>query len=691
MGKDKGKNTKAKGANSWEAASNSGGFLGFSAFTSSLSNAIDTEFQIDSEYQVQFKKLQKKDEVSRMKALEELALLFSKIDVQNEQSNKSLLCAWELIFKRLVNDDHRRVREMTFVCLEIMGAKVGKLLAPHVRQLLGPWVVGICDQRDQQQNSALRAFESIFPEKKRRDVLLFGQEQAIQYLCENLQENVNTLGDGKATPPEVLQERYERLISNSLLAIEYLMEKTKDNSNNESSNNQSIQTIYQPIFESQFFTFLSSKSVVIRRTCYRLISGLVSTLPSYCEANMKDLSTKILGLFSEKDPSAHLFMWNAIISFLKKYKEQAWIGVDVRKHVLPRFWAFLRAGTFGSFDLSYPSILPFLSLIPDGVIGTGPEFFKEFFSALYKGLEVLENTKQYNDRPTNSLLSCYVECIYFTLKKWSNNNEIKNYVFGLFSELVLEIFGKEQLLFTESLALKVITSTLIKIDTIPTCADNLVNLFDQLTKQTQQSIISKDTTDRITNKTLCSRLSIFFQSTSSLGPTIQMSKELFHYSFNQLDTTESQDCIFEILSILLLNFNVENLLHSEIKDIKEFLNNIILKNIEIKLPSHEKSSIFNLLTLYTTIVNGNGNENYQESWNRLVQLLSVQQDDLIYLVKTIDSLDDRTGLNTLSLDQLVLNLIDSTILYQPIYNNNLSLFSTILQKIIIIHQLFQII
>jgi len=281
MGKDKNKalrGPKYNPSSSGEAGSlmsSGSGFIGFSAFTNSLSNATDPDYyQVDPQYQVLLKKLQKKDSVSRLKALEELNKLFTDINIEgldefNLSSLKSLLHAWEFMYKRLVNDDDRYVRDLASQCLGTIGSKVGKHLGAHMKTLLGPWLFAICDRKDQSNNTALQSFNNIFPEKKRKDVLLFGHDKAIEYLCENLQETPNTIGDSKSVAPEILQERYERCISNSLLAIEYLIDKTTTDNNNDSNNNSTTTTttttntkiiiikFYKKILHHQFFSFFS--------------------------------------------------------------------------------------------------------------------------------------------------------------------------------------------------------------------------------------------------------------------------------------------------------------------------------------------------------------------------------------------------------------------------------------------------
>ncbi|KAN0018268.1 hypothetical protein ACTFIU_010882 [Dictyostelium citrinum] len=503
MGKDRDKGfrgAKYNPSSSGEAnslmGSQSAGFIGFSAFSSNLTNATDPDYyQVEPEYKVLLKKLQKKDSISRIKGLEELNSKFQKINIDDPEFNISsispLMNAWEFMYKRLVNDDDRNVRDLASQCLGSIGSRIGKHLGPHVKQLLGPWIVAICDQNDQSINNALLSFQNIFPEKKRKDVFKFGHDEALTYLCENLQETPQTIGDSKSVSQEILQERYERCISNSLLAIEYLINNTTDTSSSPSSSSSSSTTttgnieIYEKIFESQFFSFFQSKSSNIRKTAYRVLTTVIKKIPGYVEKNFKDFSSKVLGLFSEKDSSTHLYMWDAIISFLKQYGDKAWSNVDVRKHVLPRLWAFLRSGCYGSFELSYPSILPLLTFIPNSIVigtntnGSGGDceinigFFKELFTNLEKGLEVVDNPRQYGnpnsiDRPSNLLLSCYLECLVYSSKKWGQQyQQVNDYLIDtLLFNFYNNHFNLEHSCFSEKLFIEKLLESTIKLSNI---------------------------------------------------------------------------------------------------------------------------------------------------------------------------------------------------------------------------------
>ncbi|EAL70330.1 RING zinc finger-containing protein [Dictyostelium discoideum AX4] len=655
MGKDRDKgfrgakyNPSSSGEANTLMGSQSSGFIGFSAFSSNLTNATDPDYyQVEPEYKVLLKKLQKKDSISRIKGLEELNSKFQKINIEDAEFNISsispLMNAWEFMYKRLVNDDDRNVRDLASQCLGSIGSRIGKHLGPHVKQLLGPWIVAICDQNDQSINNALLSFQNIFPEKKRKDVFKFGHDEALTYLCENLQETPQTIGDSKSISQEILQERYERCISNSLLAIEYLINNTTATATDSSSSSSTTTTttttnntgnteIYEKIFESQFFSFFQSKSSNIRKTAYRVLTTVIKKLAGYVEKNFKDFSSKVLGLFSEKDSSTHLYMWDAIISFLQQYGDKAWSNVDVRKHVLPRLWAFLRSGCYGSFELSYPSILPLLTFIPNSIVIGSPSpspspspntnidigFFKELFTNLEKGLEVVDNPRQYGnpnsvDRPSNLLLSCYLECLIYSSKKWGQQyQQINDYLIDtLLFNFYNNHFNLEHSCFSEKLFIEKLLESTIKLANLSNSnllkIQNLFNSNSFINFNNKENLLNNNepiTTDNnnnnnnnsspiikkqekiiqpISKETLISRLNTFIivcsnnnnSNNSNNNNVIQVIiKRLFNLACDNLNS--NQELSIKILDFILGNYKIDQIISNGLDDIKKIITQLAL-------------------------------------------------------------------------------------------------------------------
>ncbi|KAF2069388.1 hypothetical protein CYY_009292 [Polysphondylium violaceum] len=692
MGKDKAKNLRGPKYNpssSGEAGTLMGsgsGFIGFSAFSTTLTNATDPDYyQVDPQYQVLLKKLQKKDSTSRLKALEELNKLFADINIESADetsllSIKSLLHAWEFMYKRLVNDDDRYVRDLASLCLGTLGSRVGKHLGAHMKTLLGPWLFAICDRKDQSVNTALQSFNNIFPEKKRKDVLVFGHDKAIEYLCENLQETPSTIGDSKSIAPEVLQERYERCISNSLLAIEYLIDKTTATTDNQDNTTTTTTTkgvsneVYENIFQAQFFTFFSSKSSLIRKTSYRVLTTIINKVPGYVDKNFKEMSSKVLGIFSEKDSSTHLYMWEAIISFCKRYKDQAWEGVDARKHVLPRFWALLRSGCYGSYELSYPSIFPFLTFIPSTVIGQGTGFFKEFFTNLFKGVEILDTYKQFANPTTaaaninaittlkasDHLLVSYLECLIYSCKKYGvgSDKEVNDYLLnGLLENLIIDFFTLENSSWTEGVFINQVWTTMVKLSSFgQENKDALRVLFDNLEKEIEKSLFvanrdesKQDTAASPANLTkvkpiqvdgLLHRLSTLFSIANVQDDQLpfvgEFAQSLFKECCKYLENGQQQQTnAIKCISTIICHYS-KVLSGTTIDD--SFFNNSIIPSLKQSIEKQDTELINSLISVIAKIF-------VPQSFDKILSIfLSNGIDSYVYLISLLKNIHSREKL-----------------------------------------------
>ena len=88
--------------------------------------------------------------------------------------------------------------------------------------------------------------------------------------------------------------------------------------------------------------------------------------------------------------------------------------MDSRKALLPKIWKFFQSAGYGSFKVTFPSMLPFLSTIPDEILGTGPEFALLYLSNIRQGLGSEHLTRE----GAQELISAFLECLLFvSLKK----------------------------------------------------------------------------------------------------------------------------------------------------------------------------------------------------------------------------------------------------------------------------------
>lgn len=101
-------------------------------------------------------------------------------------------------------------------------------LGPHMQALIGPWRMAMCDPYPESARHATEAFKAAIPPKKRRQVLLYLSTPALIYLNDKMRAQLGGLPDpyGAEDPaPEVVEERYERIVSTAILALARLIEE----------------------------------------------------------------------------------------------------------------------------------------------------------------------------------------------------------------------------------------------------------------------------------------------------------------------------------------------------------------------------------------------------------------------------------------------------------------------------------
>lgn len=66
--------------------------------------------------------------------------------------------SWAAQYNDLIEDTDMRVRENTLKLMEQIAKKVGRKLAPHLKALIGPWIVARFDPRSDISKAAIESF-----------------------------------------------------------------------------------------------------------------------------------------------------------------------------------------------------------------------------------------------------------------------------------------------------------------------------------------------------------------------------------------------------------------------------------------------------------------------------------------------------------------------------------------------------
>ncbi|GAQ92748.1 Zinc finger RING-type domain containing protein [Klebsormidium nitens] len=470
MGKQRGERSKSRPSSSSLAASlvsggnappagfGFGGFVG-SARVAEATKGADEEISadIDGEIASHLRRLSKRDSTTKLKALAALGPMFHE---RPPSELVAVLPSWVFIYRRLAADSSRQVREQAHLAMKELASRVGRSLAPHLRVLMGPWWVSQFDPSREVAEAARASFLAAFPaQKKQVEALAFCQGEMFEYLDETLGVTPQTVD--KSVAPEEAADWVERQLSAGLLAMATLLQvlggqaggggdvreettrggkeeangKQQTTSEEEAHENESgqkdadaskgggidpgegssgaakvVELAGGVAARHRFFApCLKHASPVVRGAAYQTLRALCESARAQIRENLSAVAPLILGSLTEREPAVHRAMWDMLLSFVRFFSG-GWEFVNVRKAVLPGLWGLLRHACYGSAEVSYPCLLVLVSLLPHGVVGTGPEFWGELFGALWGGREACVAEVEWQ-----ALLRAWRECLVYVL------------------------------------------------------------------------------------------------------------------------------------------------------------------------------------------------------------------------------------------------------------------------------------
>ncbi|KAJ1647019.1 hypothetical protein LPJ64_001547 [Coemansia asiatica] len=355
------------------------------ATATGASAALD---QIDGQLASQLKRLGKQDSKTKMRALFELKTYVSEHSF--ESGLEGMLLAWPPLFKKYIFDPDRRVRAAVANVNAALVTKVGKRLATHLKQLVGPWVASYFDPHREVAKASRSAFERVFPESKRSEVYSYCLSELVEFAADNiLNQTPETLSDPRFVDPEDMRSKYEHVIGASFGTLALAVEE------NVPSKLLEYKIQFDAIFGAKpALRFVSSQSSFIRRGCYRLIRIVMLRCPELVRDVHGAMAHALLSsCFKDSDPNAHGDMWDAVLLTTKNYPH-VWLGDAAsapnaeqkrgKQQPLDRLLDFLRSRCHLAPTVSYPSMLALLANLPASVIDSA-SFQSEFENALWQG------------------------------------------------------------------------------------------------------------------------------------------------------------------------------------------------------------------------------------------------------------------------------------------------------------------
>ncbi|XP_020851528.1 E3 ubiquitin-protein ligase listerin isoform X2 [Phascolarctos cinereus] len=389
------------------------GFIGFGTSQSDLGyvpavqGAEEIDSLVDSDFRMVLRKLSKKDVTTKLKAMQEFGAM---CDERDAEIVKGVLPYWPRIYCKISLDYDRRVREATQLAFEKLILKVKKHLAPHLKSLMGYWLIAQCDTYAPAAIAAKLAFEAAFPRGKQSEALVFCKDEIINVLQDHLlKETPDTLSDPQTVPEEEREAKYFRILTSSLLALKKLLCMLP------SSEIASLEEKLKPLLsQNKFWKYGKHSSPQVRSAFFELISALCQYIPKSVKAESSKVSPAVLVSIDENDPLVCPSLWEAVLYILTTI-EDCWNHVNAKKNVFPKLSSILSEGGGGLATVIYPYLLPFISKIPRATTDLNLEFFRNFFTYITKGLSTERILTSRSE--CSAVISAFFECLRFIMQQ----------------------------------------------------------------------------------------------------------------------------------------------------------------------------------------------------------------------------------------------------------------------------------
>uniref|UniRef100_A0A8C5MB69 E3 ubiquitin-protein ligase listerin n=1 Tax=Leptobrachium leishanense TaxID=445787 RepID=A0A8C5MB69_9ANUR len=395
------------------------GFIGFGSSQSDLGyvpaiqGAEEVDSLVDADFRMVLRKLSKRDVTTKLKAMQEFGAMCKEREIK---AVRGVLPYWPRNYCKISLDHDRRVREATQQAFEQLILKVKKYLAPHLKSLMGYWLVAQCDTYSPAASAAKVAFEAAFPPHKQPEALAFCKEEILNVLLDNLsKETPDTLSDPQTVPDEERESKYYRVVTCSLLALKKLMCTVPSSETSSLS-----ERIAYLLSQSKFWKYSKHKTPSIRSAFFELMSSLCQHLPAALKPEASRLCPAVLLSIDDSDAVVCPALWEAVLYTVTTI-EDCWDHVNARKGVLPKLWAVLREGGRGLATVIFPNLLPFVSRVPVHITDTRLDFYNNLFDSLVQGLS--SERAAVSPAECSAIISAYMECLRFAVQENGGDGE----------------------------------------------------------------------------------------------------------------------------------------------------------------------------------------------------------------------------------------------------------------------------
>lgn len=326
-------------------------------------------------------------------------------------------------------DTSRPVRVATFTTHSSICSIAKKKFAPFLKQCIGQWLCCMFDTDKDVRAVARQVWKGTFPDDaKRLQALRFCESSILDHVHHLLAQDVQTLSDMRTTTQSDAEERFSRVVSSALLVLAFVINRLELTP--QSKHADKYAAICGASNSLQFWKrFLTIKRFpLVRSACFDLLSAMCKKADAVAqdasfliEPQLEQIAPIVLGCFSENESQVHRAMMDALLALLNRFGEHCWKGINAPKAVWPRLWQFIKTPQTSSPSITFPSLLPLLSMINRRILGDSDDrsikFMSDFFNNMWQGFSssTAASTHVNSSSDQSVIIRSLLECVLYVL------------------------------------------------------------------------------------------------------------------------------------------------------------------------------------------------------------------------------------------------------------------------------------
>ncbi|XP_033336767.2 E3 ubiquitin-protein ligase listerin [Megalopta genalis] len=390
-------------------------FVGFSAVNDggyvpilpglSLCSKNEIEMNnVDNNFQIVLKKMNKKDATTKCKALQQFAILCKEFELSVVEG---MLPFWPRLYCVLAIDVEHRVREATQLAHAAVVKRVGRNIAMYLKQLAGAWFTSQYDTYAPAASAATNSFNDTFPPKKIVDAIVHCQHEILLYICDNITvHTAQSLSLQKNLAIEEMEAKYQRVLVASLQGYSsYLRKVPKEEID------KTLDIHYKIIRNNKFWKLIKYDALPVKTAFFNVLTSLIDNANILLQEEKKRTVTTIMNNLDETEPSLVSAVWESMLVAINKI-EDWYMVISIEKLVLPKLWRVLRGGGQYSASIVYPNLLPLMSQFPKFNIDV-QNLYSNFFNNMRQGLSA--KSVQTSRSEMFAVITSFIECLRYSI------------------------------------------------------------------------------------------------------------------------------------------------------------------------------------------------------------------------------------------------------------------------------------